>query len=164
MSKSIETKLRNPEGFKIMELAIVSESLHQGKFLDKEIISILERQFVAKIENSNAQDLAIFWKILFTNKEFIPKDITAKKLLETADQLYHNIDQNCLRKMFENFSDCFLSSKYSDESVSFLFRKLKNLMKDDQIRGGNLNYILQELEKLKSNDKIRSRIKKLPNK
>lgn len=145
-----------------MEVALISEALYHFKAIDNNVLSVIEKNLAAKMEHANAQDLAIFCKVLF-KPEYTMKKSTLEQLNKSINLLYHNIDANCLRKMFEGFEERYKAGKYDDTFVDFLFRKLRNLRKDDMIKGVNFSYIKGQIVKLKSEDALRKKIEKALN-
>jgi hypothetical protein len=154
--------LRRSDKFKIMEIALISEALYHFKSLDNNLITIIEKNLVSKIEHANAQDLAIFSKVLF-KAEYSMKKTTLAQLNKSINLLYHNIDANCLKKMFEDFEARYKAGKYDEEYINFLFRKLRNLRKDNMIKGVNFSYIKGQIVGMKSDDMLRKKIEKALN-
>lgn len=142
-----------------MEIALISEALYQFKAVDNSFLSIVEKNLAAKMEHANAQDLAIFCKVLF-KPEYSMKKTTLDALNKSLNLLYHNVDANCLKKMFEDFEERYKAGKYDEEYINFIFRKLRNLRKDDMIKGVNFTYIKGQIIKLKGDDMLRKKIEK----
>ena len=143
-----------------MEIAILAEAFYQLKKLDKELFRAFEKQFSIKSEHVNAQDIASFCKVLFSEEYSISEE-TKSKITSVCDILYHNIDANCLRKMFENFGERYKQKKYNEEYVNFCLRKYKNLEKKEEIRGANLSYIRNEINKAKTDEMFKKKLMKM---
>jgi hypothetical protein len=143
-----------------MEVALISDALYHFKAIDNTLLTVIEKNLVAKMEHANAQDFAIFCKVLF-KPEYSMKKTTLDNLNKSINLIYHNIDANCLRKMFEDFEARYKAGKYDEEYVNFLFRKLRNLKKDKMIKGVNYTYIKDQIVKLKSDDVLRKKIEKV---
>lgn len=146
--------MTQPEKFKMMEIALVIESLEKLKMIDDKVLRQLEKQFLAKSEHANAQDIAIIFKIL-TRPEFQMSDRSYQKMKELCDFLFRNFDSNCLRKMCHNFAEKYEKGTIKWDIAEILIRKFKSLRKKNEIKGSNLFDIKNELFKVKDENVLR---------
>ena len=108
-----EKLLHEPEKFKIMEVALLTEALDGWGVFDESLFKLVEKQFLVKSENVNAQDVAAIYKVIL-KPEWKPQEATLKKFNEVLQLLSENIDSNCLRKMFEGYGARFEAGEYDD--------------------------------------------------
>lgn len=140
-----------------MEIALLAEDLYESDKLDKDLFKVIEKQFLVKSEHVNAQDIAIFCKVLFREESTI-QDATKEKIVSVCDILFHNIDATCLRKMFEDFAERYKKKKYNDTYVNLLLRRFKALEKKEMIKGSNLSYIRAEINKTKTDPEFKKKL------
>jgi len=122
--------------------------------IDIAVLKKLESQFNLKGEQCNAQDIAVFLKLL-TRADYKMEEKTHNKLRELCDFLFKNFDSNCLRKMFTNFAEKIEKGTIKMSLAEILIRKYKILKKRDEIKGRNLSEIKNEFSKLKDDNIIR---------
>jgi len=142
-----------------MEIAILTELLDGWGLFDEALFKVVEKQFLVKSEHVNAQDVASIFKVIL-KPEFKPQEATLAKFLEVLSLLSENIDSNCLRKMFEGYPERFEAGNTTTELDNLLVRRLRVLVKDKRIRGGNYQVVLNEVEN-STNEKIKAKVREL---
>lgn len=140
-----------------MEISLISEVLSDCNLFDEKLHELVEKQFLLKNENTNAQDAAILYKVLLDSR-FKPKEETLSKFVQIFEFLFENIDGNCLRKMTEGYAEKYQVGNTSVELDNILARKFKSLTKINKLKGINYEKVVKEIAR-SENNKLKFKIK-----